>query len=438
MIEMSSTARTFVGSAIATIRVSSLDERDRNRAVALRGLVRDQVDGAQVELEDAQVDVVEAEALGGRAGKLVGGDHPFVRAAPARASRPLVARLGDREVDPLAGREAELDQMWSVMKRPEPPRRLGGVRPGRSWRADWRRGRTSAGRRRSSRRSLEDPIPFAAPPAPWGTSTGRRTGGSVVSLMFRSVRHFSSPRAAPPAQSRARKLAAPWWTSTSNPSDAHEATRERCSLERCAVVVGRRGPPRFADHAVHRPKAAASLKAASQVVFCGFTVSACPPTWRSRAGRRPAVRPLDGYEQRSGVLGMRARVCDQLPGALGRPVPDLHPRRACRAAARRRRARAAPPAPSTSARMPPAHRAHARAERCEEARHVGVVGLDPARPRSAACWRRRRRLQLRLHGRPARARAACAGSSRWRRRSRGRAARARSSRTAPGSTGSSS
>ena len=70
-IAMSSTASTFAGSAIATISVRSSTEADRDRLVALRGGGVDQVRGRHVDLEDGQVEVVEAVALADRARELV-------------------------------------------------------------------------------------------------------------------------------------------------------------------------------------------------------------------------------------------------------------------------------------------------------------------------------------------------------------------------------
>ena len=78
------------------------DERDRDRAVALRRLGGNQVDRAEVDVEGAQVEVVEAEALGRRPRELVGGDHLFGEQDLLRGAT-AVAGLGDRGLDPLLG-----------------------------------------------------------------------------------------------------------------------------------------------------------------------------------------------------------------------------------------------------------------------------------------------------------------------------------------------
>ena len=105
-----------------------LDEGDRDRAVALRSLVRDQVDGTEVELEDAQVDVVEAEALGRRTRQLVGVDRAVGEQHRAPAYGRSCAPRRSHARPPGAAR-SQASTMCSVTKPPEPPRRLGGVRP---------------------------------------------------------------------------------------------------------------------------------------------------------------------------------------------------------------------------------------------------------------------------------------------------------------------
>ena len=108
IIDISSSVRTLVGSAIARITAPSGEEADRHRLVALGDLERDQVDRAHVDVEHRQVDVVEAEALGQRAGELVVADHPGLD--QHLAGRPaLLARVVDRLLDVLAARKSHVD-----------------------------------------------------------------------------------------------------------------------------------------------------------------------------------------------------------------------------------------------------------------------------------------------------------------------------------------
>ena len=102
MIAMSSTARTFDGSAIATSSVRLSANADGDRLVALGDGRRDQVRRRHVDLEDAEVEVVQAVALGQRAREAVGRDRPLVEQDPlgrgARGARGLdrVGRPGAR------------------------------------------------------------------------------------------------------------------------------------------------------------------------------------------------------------------------------------------------------------------------------------------------------------------------------------------------------
>ena len=80
-----------------------IDVADRDRVEAPRGLHRDEVRRPHVDVVDVEIDVVEAVALGDRAGELVGAedallDHQRLRRAAGDA------RLGDRLIDPLARR----------------------------------------------------------------------------------------------------------------------------------------------------------------------------------------------------------------------------------------------------------------------------------------------------------------------------------------------
>ena len=203
MIEMSSTARTLVGSDIATIRVSVADERDRDRAVALGGLGRDQVDRPEVDVEGAQVEVVEAEALGGRPRELVGRDHLLGEQHLLR-SAAAVARLGDGGLDAVARREAELDDVVGD-EAPDPPRRLGEVSPGRAPAGPAGkalescrrrpRDRPRSGSARSARARHRPPaapltVAHGSSPLAGSLGTGLRTG-VCVSVSLRPLRHVA-------------------------------------------------------------------------------------------------------------------------------------------------------------------------------------------------------------------------------------------------------
>ena len=104
------------------------DERNRDRAVALRRLRRNQVDRAEIDVEHVQVEVVETEALRGRPGELVGRDHALCE-QDMLGRMPTVAGLGNCDLDPLSGSESELDDVIGY----EPPgtaAAVGGVSPG--------------------------------------------------------------------------------------------------------------------------------------------------------------------------------------------------------------------------------------------------------------------------------------------------------------------
>ena len=105
--EMSSTARTLPGSIIATSSVRSSMHLHRHRAVALGRARGQQVGGRHVDLEDAEVDLVDAEALGDHARELVGRQDPALDEHLA-GPPPVGARLRDRGLDRLAGRVAEV------------------------------------------------------------------------------------------------------------------------------------------------------------------------------------------------------------------------------------------------------------------------------------------------------------------------------------------
>ena len=70
MTAMSSTASTLAGSAIATSSVRSPDERHGHGLVALDRGRGDELGGVGIDAVAAQVDVVEAEALGDGAREL--------------------------------------------------------------------------------------------------------------------------------------------------------------------------------------------------------------------------------------------------------------------------------------------------------------------------------------------------------------------------------
>ena len=124
----SSSASTFDGSAIATSS-DAVVEADRHGVVAAGGLRVEQVERAEVGLVDVQVDVVEAEALGGGARQLLeleraGLDQHLLGGAPVAlglldAPARRAPRATKPELDDHVGDEAAA-----------PPRRRGGVMPG--------------------------------------------------------------------------------------------------------------------------------------------------------------------------------------------------------------------------------------------------------------------------------------------------------------------
>ena len=119
-------------------RPAAVGEADRDRAVAAQDRGLDERDRGRVDRRDAEVDVVDAEALGDRAGVLVGGDDVGLQ---QRLSGRLTgrARQLDGALDRLPAREAEFDDRVADPARlAAPPRRrreagrgLGGARCGR-------------------------------------------------------------------------------------------------------------------------------------------------------------------------------------------------------------------------------------------------------------------------------------------------------------------
>ena len=86
------------------------DEGDRDRAVAPGRLARNQVHRAEIDLERVQVEVVEPEPLGRRAGELVARDHLRLE-QHLLGSQTAGAGFRDRLVDLLLRRVAELDDV---------------------------------------------------------------------------------------------------------------------------------------------------------------------------------------------------------------------------------------------------------------------------------------------------------------------------------------
>ena len=245
------------------------------------------------------------------------------------------------------------------MKRPECPRRSGGVRPGV---ADSPRASELA----QASASL-GPRPRPARP----DGTGFR---SVGRFSHSSSRCFSPPSASPrggaPARSRCGSDSAPWWTRTSSPSTT---VAPRARVPRApdrSRRTRRRGPPR---HVVHcRPSASRGS------------------AFRSSDAARLAVvegsRPTDGRvddEVEAPVSGSRGRRPPRRRVAAPAPPRALRcgsrPRpRPPRCAAPRRPPVAAPPAPSTRARWPPGGSGSA----ASRPGGVGVLGVDPPVARS--------------------------------------------------------
>ena len=245
MIEMSSTARTLVGSAIATSSVSSSTNATGIALVALGRLARDQVDGAEIDLERVEVEVVEAEALGRGAGELVGADHACRLQQHVLGRHAVGAGLGDRLVDALLARVAELHEV------------IGDEAPGAAATARRRQPRPVATRATARRASRGGPSePWVEKPSAVGSPARQRSAQPAHRARRRPARSAARRSPAGPAGSPApryqgrlgpasgwdvcqfvpsvaplliapsgacipvqrRKLAAPWWTRTSIPS----------------------------------------------------------------------------------------------------------------------------------------------------------------------------------------------------------------------------
>ena len=100
---MSSCASTLAGSDMATSSVRSPANETGHGLVAPGGGGRDELGGVGVDAVDAEVDVVEPEALGDRARELVLGQRAVLRPAAARAARPLsLARSTARSIVPCS------------------------------------------------------------------------------------------------------------------------------------------------------------------------------------------------------------------------------------------------------------------------------------------------------------------------------------------------
>ena len=104
----SSTASTLAGSDMASSSGVLVEVGDGHRAVALGRGGAQQVGGRHVDLEDAEVEVIEAVALGDRARELLGGDGLLVEQHALRRDAGR-ARVLDRTGDGLLLGEAELD-----------------------------------------------------------------------------------------------------------------------------------------------------------------------------------------------------------------------------------------------------------------------------------------------------------------------------------------
>ncbi len=154
------------------------------------------------------------------------------------------AGLGDRARRPARAAAKPSSMMWSVMKRPEPPRRLGGVRPGRSPGDAGRRTSAPApsarARRRRRPRSASPRRRSPARPRRPARRPGRRDRPQDwVSCQCVSVllRHFSSPRAAPPSQSRAGSSPLLGGPGRRIRQRTRSPARVRGTHERCAVLT---------------------------------------------------------------------------------------------------------------------------------------------------------------------------------------------------------
>ena len=202
------------------------DEGDRDRAVALGRLAWNQVHGAEIDLEHTQVEMVEAEPLGRRTGELVAGDRPGLE-QHLLGRHTARACFGDRGVDLRLAREAHLDDVVGDETagaaaaggrcQPGALSRLTGDRrslapsiAGARKHVDVRVLGVPARRRSAASRGRRQRQPLV-----------RREPASACELVCQSAPSVAPLLIAPsgacnPVQ--IRKLAAPWWTRTSNPS----------------------------------------------------------------------------------------------------------------------------------------------------------------------------------------------------------------------------
>ena len=188
------------------------------------------------------------------------------RAAPARASCRSLRASAIALLDPLLRREAELDDV------------VGDEAAGAAAAAGRRQARPLAGGGRSGPDAAvaRDRRPSQAVGRQVGIGRAgavqRRSGVAGIAvarslgtglrpvIWCQSVSPSVAPRLIAPSGAsmpvQSRKLAAPWWTRTSNPS-TQRSPRARAARTAECRLGGRRDPPRFADHPIHRPKGAA-------------------------------------------------------------------------------------------------------------------------------------------------------------------------------------
>ena len=336
--------------------------------------------------------------------------------------------------------------MWSVMKPPEPPRRLGGVSPasmaGRESASvslrlrDRRAGFSRCSDRHRAPRAV-DGSSGRARPVPVARDRPQDRCLSVCLSSF-APRLIASSGASLPVQSR--KLAAPWWTRTSNPSThtqprARAATRQRCAVWPVDEVhhdlpitpfIGRKGQllegiAAFGARAVSAGSCHADGGGVhDQVDGRCIGPSRRPPSGcRSRVRREKSLRPA-----RAARSGCRFQTAT-------RPRRRAGARRRRPGRRRRRRARAHP-CPRAPRRALAQRRQEARRRRCCRPRSGRRAKISVFAAPDARVQRRVARVGERER------REACAGSSRSRPRSPAPAAPARTPSNRSGSTGRSS
>ena len=331
-------------------------ERDRDRLVALGGLRVDEVGRRHVDVVDAEVEVVEAVALGD------GARVVLLRQAPWSSSTcsgvvPVGARGLDGLLDARAVDEAQLDDdvgQEAGAAAAGPARRRDAV-PVRWTFVGRRGGRRGRGRRRRERRGRARVSDRCRRGSAARRSDGSLVPGSLASgFAPRAASRIASTGASRPVQ--ASKLNAPWRTRTSSPSTTVHP-RRRAS----ATSSGAAGP---VDQVRHGRVCAQRIGVERQIL----ELPVGQPDTRAvdqKIGRRWPSRRLDAE-----VGGQRAARSGVRFQTLTRAAPASRSAWAT--------PRALPPAPSTSAVWPAGSTPRRRARRGSPARRCWRRGSPPS------------------------------------------------------------